>query len=447
MANRINSIHLRDILPVVSRSAQIDSVLAAIAYGSSASDETRDLIGHTIENQLRLDLWMRYDETVPVAIPLLNRLLAGLSKNIFTKFVPDCFHSKIIWWRGYGAYIGSANHTDRGWLTNIEAGIFIEDDELVSSGMDIQLDVFFDYLKALDKAIPISAKYVEEMKLLESLNKDPYAAARAKREHPEWDGPSFISNQRAFDRRKENFKTEWLETLGILQSIQEQVMEYRPVWVESTVPPAWQVDQFLHAYYYNQVGDHLRKPYEEYFQKNKANPNGNLITQLKWWQSLKSAPSNEDINIYVNAPELQRLLSKDKILTLTDKEFEVVCAKTHATVDHLIKVPMAELGRPDISSMDIPGRLKLFSPMLLNMRNSKGWDIRELLNYVLYEGKDNELWLRLYNAGRNREYHIARYGLNSIGEVVGWVRPDVAPPRNGRTSKALRALGFDVKVY
>lgn len=32
-------------------------------------------------------------------------------------------------------------------------------------------------------------------------------------------------------------------------------------------------------------------------------------------------------------------------------------------------------------------------------------------------------------------------------EVVGWARPEVAPPRNGRTSKALYALGFNVKIY
>lgn len=59
----------------------------------------------------------------------------------------------------------------------------------------------------------------------------------------------------------------------------------------------------------------------------------------------------------------------------------------------------------------------------------------------------DRIWQRLYHAGRDSEYGISRYGLNSFAEVVGWARPEVVPPRNGRTSKALRALGFSVKIY
>ena len=75
VANRINQTHLRDILPEISEDNQVDNVLAAIAYGSSASDETKDLVGHALGNKLRLDLWMRYDETVPVSVPFLSAVL------------------------------------------------------------------------------------------------------------------------------------------------------------------------------------------------------------------------------------------------------------------------------------------------------------------------------------------------------------------------------------
>ena len=447
VANRINQTHLRDILPEISEDNQVDNVLAAIAYGSSASDETKDLVGHALDNKLRLDLWMRYDETVPVSVPFLKRLLKNLPNNIFTQFVPDCFHAKVIWWKGYGAYIGSANHTDRGWLTNIEAGMFIEEDELVASGMDGQLEEFFDYLRDLDKTIPISADYIAEMERLSELNKGAHAAAKKAREHEVWEGPSFVAKKAAFDRRKENFKIEWLNTLGILQSIQQQLPDYRPKWIEETVPAAWQVDQFLHAYYYNRVGDNLRKPYDEYYNNNKSDPNAALKEQLEWWQGLGEAPSNEDDTFYRNAPIVRELLSKDKVLALTTKEFEILCSKTHATMDHVIKVPMSVLGRPEVKSMDRAGRLELFAPVIMAERNKKGWDVRQLLHYVLYEGADKDIWGRLYHAGRDREYSIARYGLNSIAEVVGWARPEVVPPRNGRTSKALRALGYEVRIY
>ena len=447
VANNINHTHLRDILPSLSEDVQIDYVLAAIAYGCSASDETQDLLGHALANKLRLDLWMRYDETVPVSVPFLKRLLKNLSNNIFTQFVPDCFHAKVIWWKGYGAYIGSANHTDRGWLTNIEVGMFIEEDELVVSGMDGQLEEFFDYLRDLDKTIPISADYIVEMERLSELNKNVYAAAKKSREHPVWEGPSFVAKNSAFDRRKENFKHEWLNTLGILQNIQQQLPDYLPKWVEETVPAAWQVDQFLHAYYYNRVGDGLRKPYDEYYNNNKGNPNLALKHQLEWWKGLTEAPSNEDRTFYESAPLVQQLLDKEKVLSLTTKEFEALCGSTHATMDHIIKVPMTVLGRPEVQTMNRANRLTLFAPVIMAERNKKGWDVRQLLHYVLYEGADKNIWERLYHAGRDGEYSIPRYGLNSIAEVIGWARPELVPPRNGRTSKALRALGFDVKIY
>lgn len=447
VANTINQTHLRDILPTITEDCQVDYIQAAIAYGSSATNESLDLVGHSVANKLRLDLWMRYDETVPVSVPFLKRLLKHQKDNIFTRFVPDCFHPKVIWWKGYGAYIGSANHTDRGWMTNIEAGVFIEEDELIASGMDADLDQFFDYLRDLDKTIPISSGYIEEMRLLSELNKDAHKKAKQAREHDEWQGPSFIAKKAAFDKRKDNFKKEWLDTLGILESIQEQLAEYRPAWVNANVPSAWQVDQFLHAYYYNRVGDNLRKPYEEYYSTNKHDTSTALNEELVWWKAQYEAPSNEDITFYENAPVIQELLSKNRVLNLTADDFTTICSKTHATLDHVIKVPLAVLGRPDRDTMNRPDRLELFGPFILKERNKKGWDVRQLLHYVLYEGAEKDLWERLYHAGQDKDYRISRYGLNSIAELVGWARPEVAPPRNGRTSKALRALGYDVKIY
>ena len=92
-------------------------------------------------------------------------------------------------------------------------------------------------------------------------------------------------------------------------------------------------------------------------------------------------------------------------------------------------------------------RISLFANWLLSLRNKKDWDVRKLLHYVLYEGKDEMLWERLYAAAKTDEYSLPHYGLNSLAELVGWARPEIAPPRNGRTSKALRALGYDVRIY
>lgn len=447
IANRINGVHLRDLLPELSAEVEVDGVLAAVAYGSSASDITQDLVGHCVANKLRLDLWMRYDHTVPVSVELLRRLLKHQKDNVFTQFIPDRFHPKVIWWRGYGAYIGSANHTDNGWLTNIEAGVFVTEDELISNGLDAQLETFFEYLRDLEVAIPLTAEYIGEMEQLSFLNRHAYADSRKKRQHPEWEGPSFVEQKRAFDRHKENFRAEWLSTLGYMQSIQQQLVDHRPAWIDASVPAAWQVDQFLHAYYYNRVGDGLHKPFEAYHQLNRSNPQAALRAELGWWQALPAAPSHEDYALYQSAPTVRALLDRDKVLTLTANEFAELCRNTHATMDHIIKVPLSVLGKPELTTLSRDSRVEPFAELILRQRNSKGWDVRQLLHYVLYGGGENEIWSRLYHAGRDPKYSIPRYGLNSLAEVAGWARPEVMPPRNGRTSKALRALGFDVKVY
>lgn len=49
VGNRINNIHLRDLLSQISNEFEVDFVQAAIAYGSSASDETQDLLGHAVK--------------------------------------------------------------------------------------------------------------------------------------------------------------------------------------------------------------------------------------------------------------------------------------------------------------------------------------------------------------------------------------------------------------
>jgi hypothetical protein len=447
VANSINGILFSSVFPTGDSLGDVDEVLASVAYGSTISNPNGGLITHCIDNKFKLEIWMRYDETVPISIPLLELLLRSQSNNVFTRFVPDRFHAKVVYWRGYGAYIGSANHTEMGWNTNIEMGVFLSEDELVSNEMDLQLSRYFDFLADLDSTIQISEQYIEEMKELQDAAHDPYKPAKLKRRTPEWGGPSFVSSTNAEAKAKERFKSEWHETLTTLKNIESKVENYRPAWIDKPTPAAWQVDQLLHAYYYIRVGDSRHKPFEEYFQRNRKDPNGTLKEQLEWWASQPAAPFNEDENLFDRAPVIREYCQEDKIRTLTPSELELIFSYTHATSDHIIKIPTSVLGRPELKSIDRATRTQLFTEFILNQRNKQGWDIRELLHYVLYGGDEHTLWQRLYLTSRNPDYTIPRYGINSIAEVVGWARPEIAPPRNGRTSKSLRALGFPVKIY
>jgi hypothetical protein len=249
------------------------------------------------------------------------------------------------------------------------------------------------------------------------------------------------------ERRKETFRIEWNEALTILRSIAKEVIKYRPAWVKENIPSAWQTDQFLHAYYYNNVREGNRHPYEEFYQGNKRNPSAALQETLAWWKSLKEPPTREDQTFYESAPYIQKMLSKDHILKLTQGEFQKICEYTHATKDHITKIQLKRMGVDSQASMPIEERIIIYSKWLWEIHNQIGMNVAGLLNYVLYTGESNLMWQRLFEVTNDEKYFIPHYGLNSIAEVIGWAQPEVIPPRNGRTSKALRALGYDVMVY
>ena len=73
--------------------------------------------------------------------------------------------------------------------------------------------------------------------------------------------------------------------------------------------------------------------------------------------------------------------------------------------------------------------------------------MRDVLQFVLYGTDPGDMELRLWDGISNREWRIPHFGKSILGETVGWARPDDYPPRNNRTNKALRALGFDVTLF
>ena len=93
----------------------------------------------------QLEFYGRYDGTCPIDPDILRWFLDFHSPSIRCRLVPKWLHAKVIWWEGEGAYIGSANLTDRAWNKNYEAGVFFLDSELAHFGFDAQLSNFFEH--------------------------------------------------------------------------------------------------------------------------------------------------------------------------------------------------------------------------------------------------------------------------------------------------------------
>jgi len=445
-ANGLNKNYLVNVLP--KSNVEIDWVKAAIAYG----DDSETLIKNCLENKRRLNMWMRYDHSVPVAPSLLKLLLGNVGNNIFCSLIPDRLHAKVIWWRNYGVYIGSANLTSRAWWNNIEFGVFISEDELESDGSLIEIESFFDDLAELDVVIPLTREIIDEQEAILELRKKDLESvekqSRRRRSVEFWDGTDFINTDKNSKKNKEErFVREWQQGLSYLRKLADLAPNYKPSWLNNAVPASWQADQFLHAFYYNKVKEGNSYPYEEFYCKNSKNPAEAVERALSWWEQLARPPSDEDYNCHERAPIINELLAIGKIQELNFDEFVEICRANHSTADHVRRLSLEVLYPDGLDDSNNVDRIEAFATSIWAKRNMKGQSIKDLLHFVLDSGAAEKLPHRLYMAATDKAYKIPHFGINQLAEIAGWARPSLYPPRNGRTSKALRALGYDVKVY
>ncbi|MDH4227194.1 MAG: phospholipase D family protein [Deltaproteobacteria bacterium] len=425
-------------------------VKIAVAY---ASDNTQ-LLSFCLSNKIPLTFWCRYDNTVPVSLKILEKFLTEGSSNFTCKLVQN-FHSKVIWYADYGVYIGSANLTKNGWEANIESGLFLTHKEIISNNLLPTLEDFF--LRLDSNSHPLTREAFDHL----ANHKNKLSSFESKEKQQEdnnfWQhGPikkeGFLisrSPEESIDSQKKLFLKEWYETLQITRNIAEKVSldTYRPSWVPKTTPKGVQVDQFLHAYYYNNVFDGNRSMHEQFYNKHNANPEAALGRALCWWQKLTEAPDEEDIMIREWAPFLSEKTDKVNLLNLSEDDFCNVCARVHAIRNHATRVSNRTLGIAESAVTEKEYRIELFARWLYKQHSEDNKTPLDVIYYVLHGGNSDRLPERLWTAINDSSFKIPHLGLSCLGEITGWALPDKFPPRNGRTSKALKSLGFNVKIY
>ena len=439
----INGHYLRNITENCGHDTK--EVLAAIAYATHASL----LFDWCWKHQIPLKFYGRLDDTIPVTVPILETFLSKRSANFVCRLVQH-HHAKVIWWRGVGAYIGSANLTDSAWHKNIEAGCFFPETE-INDEMAHDLLGLFDTLEA--HATPLTEELLDEMR------RRAGALAPTERDSKSfWESPSFTkwsgliqtAPRSANDRKRQAFLKEWHSTLQELRDIGDKVSlpENRPSWIDDSVPAGAQADQFLHAHYYQHTFDGRKANYAEFFERNKNRRDEALAEALDWWHRLPEAPSSEDEMLNVTALFLRSALAEERFATMTCQQFQAICMRVHAIKDYARRVPNKAVGLLDDGTQyTIPEKVSALSKRIWNDQTSSGARVNELFQYILYDGADEQLPERLWQGVTDPEWKIAGLGISALGEMVGWALPDRFPPRNGRTSKALKSLGFNVAIH
>jgi len=145
--NGINGRYLREITE--NATGQTEYVEAAVAY---VTDESL-LFEWCWNKKIPLYFYGRYDDSIPVKPDILRTFLKRRTPSFSCKLLKH-FHAKVIWWHGFGAYIGSANLSNAAWNDNVEAGCFFDQIEIDESPIDVQLRDFFQKIE--EHASPIT---------------------------------------------------------------------------------------------------------------------------------------------------------------------------------------------------------------------------------------------------------------------------------------------------
>lgn len=439
----INGDYLRNITE--NASADTEKVFAAVAY---AQDSTL-LFDWCWENSIPLMYWGRLDQSVAVPAVILKNFLRRKSPSYVCKLVKH-HHAKVIWWRGVGVYIGSANLSGRAWYSNVEAGCFFEEGE-VDDEMASDIERLFQTLNA--NATPLTEELITVMEARSrevdaaQPNADRFWSSPSIKH---WSGLVQTPSKQASEEKRQEFLEEWHSTLQDLRAIGEMISrdENRPGWISAAVPPGAQADQFLHAHYYRRTFEGKRAKFEELFTENKDRHEDALNDAVSWWRDLPSAPFYEDAMLNEHAPFLQKMLSRDEILRMSSQDFEAVCSRVHAIRDYARRVRNTSVSLADDGTeYTIPQKVEALARRVWNDRSGNGSTVKELLSFVLYEGSEEQLPERLWKAVTDHDWKIRGLGISALGEIVGWALPDRFPPRNGRTSKALRSLGYEATVH
>jgi hypothetical protein len=372
VAGEVNKVRLVDIMHDATHAC--DSVRAAVAY---ASFDNMHLFRLCETLAKPICFYGRYDHTVPVAPEVLQWFLQQKSPELECLLVPDLLHAKVIWWEGVGAYIGSANLTDRAWNANAEAGVYFTHIELEGNGVLAELFKFFASLDSISTRL--TKEIYEEMKRLrderhKSIDNVEFkfsTSFEAQRLIPRVNGFSEVGKKKHEEKKRDAFINEWNETLQLMRTLGERLSDdqVRPSWIDKSVPQGVQADQFLHAYYYQLVREGANTfPVDRFHQANKNRREEALKEAFTWWKGETYLRTHEERTINSWAPLLKEYLSKSRLPHLTRPEFVAVGSKVHAMREHAIKQPAIWLNLPvDAAGQEL--RAEAFPAVLYNHRS------------------------------------------------------------------------------
>ncbi len=372
----------------------------------------------------------------------------------------DFYHPKIARFVGVGAYIGSANLTQKAWWQNLECGIWLDEAELVQQGWDEELDNMFGVIRgrsreAVKADIDTLGRIATRRKELAERQKALRAFADKELANvPGGQPPARVSKPEKGDggKARAQFVSRWQDCLGTLQRLQDLVSTLpRPAWVNADVHPAFVFDQASEWWYdhhirRNKEDDDRDTEIESLHQRNAGRGDRAVRDALAEWSEFDGSggwPWPKWANEHPK--RLNLLLQPPALRELNESTLSEIVFLAHAWREHIRQTSDEGMGLR--KGMTLEGRCEAFARFLIQAKTAEGNNgIREVLQFALWGAPENDHAARVWSATHTPRWKLPRLGESSLGELIGYARPNDCPPRNDRAVRTLRAWGFDVRV-
>lgn len=442
-------------MPALIKSADCDAlseIRLAVAYVTKMDD----LFGLADKRKVPLTLYALGDGDFP-AITILKRFVESSRPQWRLYLSRDFYHPKVIWLRGVGAYIGSANLTDNGMMSNLECGVWLDQNDLLERDWETALDSMFNVIHKRSTAA--SREHITAFEALRAeTNKLDQARAALKKKGDELlrsiagqDRPADPTAGKGGGAARDLFVQQWHAGLTVLRKMTTMMGEYPlPAWVRDDAPRSIVQDQATEGWYRDDIrfgkqGDddgNTHSRIEELHKRNERDPETATRAVLKRWAE-SADPDRFARWVNENPAEVRQLLANGRIDSLTAADLGRVLNLTHSAREHGRQMRKSELGLDPDATTPEEERVNVWAKLLLQSRSASGKTIHDLLQFALWgDDKERDVAQRIWRAARDPEMSLRHIGINILGEMVGYARPDEYPPRNGRVTKTLYALGY-----
>jgi len=458
IANEVNNNFFRDIPELVTQATSVD---VAVAYITDSR-----LFDLAIKHDKPFNIWCRIDEGVNLeTLKILQRCIQYPNCHIYATY--DYLHAKVIWLHGVGCYIGSANLSGKALNNNIELGVFYDEEAALSDFFAEIKSFFVNLSNYTSRILPEDLNRIQKLFTNLSNDRDVEKLEEELRKHKkrfldEWEKikQRIFANQKTPLYQHSKGSKHQKRMIDEWKSCQKLLTDYAQVYKAEYKRPEWvgdieyfsEIDKMFDWYYGEYIkGDKkVELLIEEHHEKNKSNPDQKIRHLFSIWSSLSKCPEDEIVESFnTRTPIVRDLLSKQKILTLTDKEIAQVVLYCWALIDHVNQFKSYEKLGIDREGGTATRAIKAehFVKYFLNEPNKHGKSLLEVLNYFIWDDSSPP-WEKIWECtDLKSKWKYPGIDRSTLGELIGLARPDKFPVRNNRISRVLYALGFEVDHF